>query len=28
VHELPEGDGTMILAEPCCGDEEDHIHHG
>jgi manganese/iron transport system ATP-binding protein len=28
VHELPEGDGAMILAEPCCGDEEEHIHHG
>lgn len=28
VHELPEEDGTMILAEPCCGDEEGHIHHG
>lgn len=28
VHELPEEDGTMILAEPCCGDEEEHIQHG
>ena len=28
VHELPEGGGMMVLAEPCCGDEESEAKRG
>ncbi|NIS81038.1 MAG: ATP-binding cassette domain-containing protein [Anaerolineales bacterium] len=28
VHELSAEDGTVVLAEPCCGDEEEHHLHG
>lgn len=28
VHALPGEEGAMVIAEPCCGDEEEHAHHG
>lgn len=28
VHALPGEEGAMVIAEPCCGDEEEHRHHG